>query len=117
MLSNQVLNQLHNEFNLANDIEYSGVLIGENTIYKSINVQDTGAYLNNYILVFNKDSYEIDMWCVSLEKNTFETQIDYMYNLQDCMNIEYANRKPILDWIYESLTYDNIIDCVERLIK
>lgn len=117
MLSNQILNQLHNEFNQANDLEYTGVLIGENTVYKSIKIEDTGSFLNNYILVFNKSSYEIDLWCVSLNKNTFESSIDYMYNLQDCMAIDYANRKPILDWVYQSLTFDNIIDCVNRLMN
>ena len=117
MLSIQILNHLHNEFNLAHDIDYSGVLIGENTVYKSIKIEGTGSFLNNYILVFNKSSYEIDLWCVSLNKNTFESSIDYMYNLQDSMNIDYANRKPILDWIYESLTFDNIIDCVNRLMN
>lgn len=117
MLSTQVLNQLHNEFNLAHDIDYSGVLIGENTVYKSIKTEENDKFLNTFILVFNKSSYEIDLWNVNLNKNTFELTLDYMYNLQDAMAIEYANRKPILDWVYESLTFDNIIDCVNRLIK
>lgn len=117
MLSIQILNQLHIEFNQANDLEYSGVLIGENTVYKSIKVEDTGEELNNYILIFNKTSYEIDLWCVSLNKNTFETSIDYMYNLVDCMDIDHANKKPILDWIYQSFTFENIVDFVSRLIK
>ena len=54
MLSNQILNQLHNEYLQLNDLEYNGVLIGENTVFKSIKVEDTGSFLNNYILVFNK---------------------------------------------------------------
>ena len=114
MLSNQILNQLHNEFNQLHDLDYSGVLIGENTVYKSIKIEDNGVYLNNYILIFNKDSYDIDLWQVSLNKNTFEMDIDYMYNLVDSMNIDYENRKPILDWIYQSLTFDNIIDSINR---
>lgn len=117
MLSNQLLNQLHNEFNEACDLDYSGVLIGENTVFKSIKIEDTESFLNNYILVFNKTSYEIDLWVVSLNKNNFESSLDYMYNLQDCMAIDYANRKPILDWVYQSLTFDNIIDCVNRLMN
>lgn len=117
MLSNQILNQLHIEYNQLNDLDYSGVLIGENTVYKSIKIEDNEVYLNNYILVFNKSSYEIDLWCVSLNKNTFESSIDYMYNLVDCMGIDHTNRKPILDWVYQSLTFDNIIDCVNRLMN
>ena len=114
MLSNQILNQLHNEFNQLHNLEYSGVLIGENTVYKSIKIEDNGVYLNNFILIFNKTSYDIDLWCVSLRKNTFEMDIDYMYNLVDRMNIDYNNRKPVLDWIYQSLTFDNIIDTIDR---
>lgn len=117
MLSNQVLNQLHIEFNQANDLEYSGVLIGENTVYKSIKIEDNPEYLNTTILIYNKDNTEIDMWCVSLNKKNLELSLDYMYNLVDCMDIAYANRKPILDWIYQSMSYENIVDCVERLIK
>lgn len=117
MLSTQVLNQLHNEFNQLNDMDYSGVLIGENTVFKSIKIEEYGDYLKNYILVFNKSCYEIDLWCVDLNRNTFNLTLEYMYNLQGCMGIDYANRKPILDWIYKSLSFDNIIDCVERLIK
>lgn len=117
MLSNQVLNQLHNEYLQLNDLEYTGVLIGENTIFKSIKIEDNAVYLNNYIFVFNKTSYELDLWCVSLNKNTFETSIDYMYNLVDCMGIDHANRKPILDWVYESFTFENIVDFVNRLMN
>ena len=117
MLSTQVLNQLHIEYNEVNDLQYHGVLIGENTIYKSIKVDDTESFLNNYILIFNKDSYDIDLWCVSLNKSTFESSIDYMYNLQDDMAIEHSNRIPILNWIYNSFTYENIIDFINRLMN
>ena len=117
MLSNQVLNQLHNEFNLDNDLEYTGVLIGEHTVYKSIKVEEYGVYAKTYILVYDKDVSDINLWCINLNKNTFDLTLEYMYNLQDCMGIDYVNRKPILDWVYQSLTFDNIIDCVERLIN
>ena len=117
MLSNQILNQLHIEYNQLNDLDYTGVLIGENTVYKSIKIEDNQIYLNNFILVFNKSSYEIDMWCVSLNKNTFETSIEYMYNLVDGMGIDHANRKPILDWVYQSLTFKQIIDIITNLTE
>ena len=117
MLSIQILNQLHIEFNQLNDIDYSGVLIGENTVFKSIKIEEYGDYLKNYILVFNKSCYEIDLWCVDFNRNTFNLTLEYMYNLVDCMDIDHANKKPILDWVYQSLSFDNIIDCVERLIK
>ena len=117
MLSNQILNQLHNEYLQLNDLEYNGVLIGENTVFKSIKVEDTGTFLNNYILIYDKKVPDLNLWCVSLNKTTFESSIDYMYNLPDCMAIVNPNIKPILDWVYQSLTFDNIIDCVNRLMN
>lgn len=48
-------------------------------------------------------------------KEDLELSLDYMYNLVDCMDIDYANRKPILEWIYQSLSFDNIKDCIKRL--
>ena len=117
MLSNQILNQLHNEFNLTNDLEYYGVLIGENTDFKSIKVEDDGEYVKNYILVYNKKVPDMNLWCVILNKNTFELTLEYMHNLPDCMAIANTDIKPILDWIYHSFTYENIIDFINRLMN
>ena len=117
MLSNQVLNQLHNEFNLDHDIDYTGPLIGEHTVYKTIKIEEKGDYVKNYILVYDKGIQDINLWCVDLNKNNFNLTLEYMYNLQDCMGIDYHNRLPILDWVYRSLSFDNIIDCVNRLMN
>ena len=33
------------------------------------------------------------------------------------MGIDYANRKPILEWIYQSMSYENIVDTIKKLIE
>lgn len=117
MLSKDLLNKLHNEFNEINDLEYTGLLMGDNSEFKVIKIEDNPEYLNTTILIYNKDNTEIDMWCVSLNKKNLELSLDYMYNLVDCMDIDYANRKPILEWIYQSMSYENIVDTIKKLIE
>ena len=116
MLNNQILNQLHIEYNQLNDPDYSGVLIGENTVYKTIKIEEKGDYVKNYILVYDKGIQDINLWCVDLNKNNFNLTLEYMYNLQDGMGIDYHNRLPILDWVYQSLSFENIVDIINRLM-
>lgn len=117
MLSKDLLNKLHDEFNEINDLDYTGVFMGENSEFKVIEIEDNQIYLNSFILIYNKDHYDIDLWRVSLNKKNLELSLDYMYNIQDCMGIDYTNRKPILDWVYQSLTFKQIVDIITNLME